>query len=73
VAQACLEGYSVVENKRLVKQDKLRNNVDEHVFWDSFYSIEKAYMQIADDMWSSSDNTPYFYGSYSIKDLFSSP
>lgn len=59
--------------KRPVKQYELCNNVDEHVFWDSFHFTEKVYMQIADDMWSSSDNTSYFYGSYSIKDLFSSP
>lgn len=59
--------------KRLVKQYELCNNVDEHVFWDSFHFTEKVYKQIAHDMWSSSDSTPYFYGSHSIKDLFLSP
>ncbi|KAL2933017.1 GDSL esterase/lipase 5 [Bienertia sinuspersici] len=50
---------------RDVKEYELCKNVNEYVFWDSAHPTEKAYWQIADEMWNYSS-----YGSHSIKELF---
>ncbi|KAL2933018.1 GDSL esterase/lipase 5 [Bienertia sinuspersici] len=53
---------------RVVKEYELCENVNDYVFWDSTHLTEKAYRQIADEMWNISP-----YGSHSIKELFHLP
>lgn len=60
--------------KRHVKEYELCKNIDDHIFWDFLHLTEKAYKQMADEMWSNENyiHDPH-HGSYTIKHLFHLP
>ncbi|KDP40642.1 hypothetical protein JCGZ_24641 [Jatropha curcas] len=57
--------------KRIVKKFELCENPNEYLFWDSFHLTEKAYRQLADQMWSGDTNS-LALGPYNLKQLFHS-
>ncbi|KAI6671674.1 hypothetical protein NL676_006559 [Syzygium grande] len=55
--------------KRIVKEFELCESPSEHVFWDSFHLTERAYEQLAYQIWSG-DGTHSSSSPYSLKNLF---
>lgn len=55
--------------KRIVKEFELCESPSEHVFWDSFHLTERAYEQLAYQMWSG-DGTHSSSSPYGLKNLF---
>ncbi|CAK7356458.1 unnamed protein product [Dovyalis caffra] len=56
--------------KRVVKQFELCENPNGYVFWDSIHLTEKAYKQLADQMWSGEVGHPHVIGPYNLMNLF---
>ncbi|KAK9923843.1 hypothetical protein M0R45_032241 [Rubus argutus] len=56
--------------KRIVKEFELCGNPNEYVYWDSFHLTEKAYKQLARQMWSGEVVSSKAMGLYNLKDLF---
>ncbi|XP_050233913.1 GDSL esterase/lipase 5 [Mercurialis annua] len=55
--------------RRIVKEFNLCKNPNNYVFWDSFHLTEKAYMQLAIEMWNGL-NTSHIIGPSNMKQLF---
>ncbi|EEF29142.1 GDSL esterase/lipase 5 [Ricinus communis] len=55
--------------KRPVKEFELCENPNEYVFWDSFHLTERAYKQLADEMWSGLNGSK-IVGPSNLKQLF---
>jgi hypothetical protein len=53
-----------------VKQFELCENPNEYVFWDSIHLTEKAYRQLADQMWGGGGGHPHVLGPYNLMNLF---
>lgn len=50
------------------KEYELCDNIDDHIWWDSFHPTEKLHEQIAKELWHAAyDNS---VGPYNLKQLF---
>ncbi|KAJ7942462.1 GDSL esterase/lipase [Quillaja saponaria] len=59
--------------KREVKEFELCDNPNDYVFWDTHHLTEKAYKQLAAQMWSNqtkTSNSGFNLGPYNLEDLF---
>ncbi|KAF5466286.1 hypothetical protein F2P56_016227 [Juglans regia] len=65
-----LRGVYSCGGKRLVKEFQVCENPKEYVFWDSYHLTERAYKQLADEMWSGESNTNSMQGPFNLRDLF---
>ncbi|XP_010273653.1 PREDICTED: GDSL esterase/lipase 5-like [Nelumbo nucifera] len=54
--------------RRTVKEYQLCDNPNDYVFWDAFHLTDKAYQQMAEQMWSGT--SPVVEGNYNMKSFF---
>ncbi|OWM66538.1 hypothetical protein CDL15_Pgr013755 [Punica granatum] len=55
--------------KRIVKEYELCEDPSRYIYWDSYHLTERAYQQLAEEMWGGKGNT-YKLSPYNLKDLF---
>nr|DAD45314.1 TPA_asm: hypothetical protein HUJ06_003544 [Nelumbo nucifera] len=56
--------------RRAVKEYQLCDDPNDYVFWDSFHLTDRAYQQMAEQMWNGT--SPMVEGNYNMKSFFES-
>nr|DAD45313.1 TPA_asm: hypothetical protein HUJ06_003543 [Nelumbo nucifera] len=54
--------------RRTAKEYQLCDNPNDYVFWDSFHLTDRAYQQMAEQMWTGTN--PVVEGNYNMKSFF---